>query len=129
LKSFIAILLASVFLLQSASKLIIIANYEINKEYISKNLCENKAKPKSKCNGKCHLKKQLQKEEQKEKQTPSSQKEKSEVQFWSKKTSVLLSNLVKINKQNNFAYYFSKSNKHLSGVFHPQQAIENFFYI
>jgi hypothetical protein len=36
-------------------------DYAINKEYITKNLCENRSKPKLNCNGKCHLMKQLKK--------------------------------------------------------------------
>lgn len=123
MKSLIAILLASLFLLQSAGKLIIIANYEINKDYISKNLCENKAKPKSKCNGKCHLKKQLDKEDKKESQTPASQKEKSEMPFYSEIIVSPVSSFVIEKQVIFFSYIFSKSSKHLSGVFHPPQNI------
>jgi len=36
-------------------------NYQLNKEYISKVLCENRNKPQMHCNGKCHLNKQLKK--------------------------------------------------------------------
>lgn len=121
LRSFIAIVLASVFLLQSASKLLVIANYELNKEYIAKNLCENKAKPKSTCNGKCQLKKQLQKEDKKEKEAPASQKEKSEIQFFSNKLFNFLQVVVSEKETIQISYLFSKSSKHLSGVFHPPQ--------
>ncbi len=38
-----------------------LVDYALNKEYISKNLCENRNKPKMNCNGKCHLMKQLKK--------------------------------------------------------------------
>ena len=37
----------------------IVAWYQINKDYIAKNLCENKDKPQLKCCGKCYLKKKL----------------------------------------------------------------------
>jgi hypothetical protein len=37
--------------------------YELNKDFIAKNLCVNKMKPKLHCNGKCHLMKELKKEE------------------------------------------------------------------
>lgn len=46
-------------LFQSMSKLVVIINYEIHKDYIAKNLCENRDKPKMCCKGKCQLKKQL----------------------------------------------------------------------
>ena len=57
------ILLSLITLLQSFSKWIIVADYEFNKEYISKNLCINKEKPKLHCNGKCQLMKKLAEEE------------------------------------------------------------------
>lgn len=53
----------------------IIAWYQVNKDYISKNLCENRDKPKMKCCGKCYLKKKLSKVDNKEttgKHLPSS---------------------------------------------------------
>jgi len=43
--------------------IVLVANYAIDYEYISKVLCINKNKPKSKCNGKCHLAKQIKKGE------------------------------------------------------------------
>jgi hypothetical protein len=44
----------------------IIAWYQVNKDYISRNLCENRDKPKMKCCGKCYLKKKLSKVDNKE---------------------------------------------------------------
>lgn len=43
--------------------------YEVNKEYIEKNLCVNKNKPWMKCHGKCYLKKQIKKASEKEKKS------------------------------------------------------------
>ncbi|MCE6991139.1 hypothetical protein [Dyadobacter sp. CY323] len=43
-----------------------IAYYQINKEYITRVLCENRDKPQLHCNGKCYLAKKL--KEQQEKQ-------------------------------------------------------------
>jgi hypothetical protein len=81
----ISILLLSGFLFQGFSKVLILADYEWNKEYISKTLCENKNKPQSHCNGKCHLKKQLAKEEKRENAPANNLKEKSEIQLFSQK--------------------------------------------
>ena len=39
------------------------ADFVINKDFISKTLCENRAKPQMHCNGKCHLKKMMEKED------------------------------------------------------------------
>lgn len=81
----ISILLLSGFMFQTFSKVLILADYEWNKAYISKVLCENKNKPQSHCNGKCHLKKQLAKEEKRENTPVNNLKGKSEIQLFSQK--------------------------------------------
>lgn len=122
MKSLIAILLTSIFIFQSAGKLIVIANFSINKEYISKNLCENKSKPKLHCNGKCHLKKQLQKEDKKENTPLSNSKEKQEVQYWSEIEKVKAPILTV--KETNWILecFIIDYNKHIFTIFHPPQA-------
>jgi hypothetical protein len=57
-----AILLLVAFLVQSFSKGFILLDYQFNKEYIAKNLCENKDKPAMKCEGHCYLCKRLKKQ-------------------------------------------------------------------
>ncbi|GAB4091510.1 hypothetical protein GCM10028786_04360 [Flaviaesturariibacter terrae] len=42
-------------LLQSFSKLLLLAEYRLNRAYIARVLCENRQRPKLKCNGKCQL--------------------------------------------------------------------------
>lgn len=59
-KSF-AIFFLCVYSLVLIKPLFPFIDYAINKEYITKNLCENRKKPKLNCNGKCHLMKQLKK--------------------------------------------------------------------
>ncbi len=122
MRSFIAILIASVFLFQSASKLLIMADYEMNKEFIAKNLCENKEKPKSTCNGKCHLAKELKKQDKKENQTSNSQKEKYENQFYSevKKSDVINTDLT--NNQLVVLYQFTNYANYLDSIFQPPRA-------
>ncbi len=57
---FIAVpILTLLILIQTLSKWVLIAEYEINRDYIAKNLCENKSKPASKCHGKCQLMKKM----------------------------------------------------------------------
>jgi len=73
-----AILLIIGVLFQSMDKLVVIANYEVHKDFIAKNLCENRDKPQMKCCGKCYLKKQLSKTEGNSKQAPV-KSEKSDV--------------------------------------------------
>lgn len=106
-------------MLQSASSLLILANYSINRDYISKNLCENRAKPNMHCNGKCHLKKQLQKEDKKENAPSGNLKNKSELQFFSAyKTQLIIAEPGTRGKLN-IAYLFADYQAKLHPVFHP----------
>jgi hypothetical protein len=82
MKRAVILLLVFSMLLQIFSNVVIIVNYVINKEYISKTFCENRNKPKMHCNGKCHLMKQLQKENKKEKSPLATIKGKAQVQFF-----------------------------------------------
>ncbi len=78
MKSLIAILIIFSFLFQSFSKFAIIINYQINKEYIAKNLCIKKDEPENCCEGKCHLNKQLEEEDKKTEELPNIIKDKFE---------------------------------------------------
>ncbi len=46
-------------LAQAFSKIFIISEFYVNRDFIAKNLCENRDNPQSTCHGKCHLKKAL----------------------------------------------------------------------
>lgn len=50
--------------LQCFSKLGVLINYEINKDYIASVLCVNRDKPEMHCEGQCYLRKQLHRDEQ-----------------------------------------------------------------
>ena len=54
---------------QCLIKLGLIGYYNLNIEYIIKELCENKSKPELKCNGKCYLKKKLTEADKAEKES------------------------------------------------------------
>ncbi len=116
-------MLSAVFLFQSASKLIILADYEINKEYISKNLCENKEKPKSTCNGKCHLAKELKKQDKKENSVPVSQKEKFEVQYFSEVLVDQTSFISFLENRNYFSYSIIPYSNYLDSIFQPPRTV------
>ena len=62
--------------------MIILVNFQINKDYISKNLCVQKEVKNNCCKGSCHLKKQLQEEEKKEQSPASSLKDVKEFQMF-----------------------------------------------
>ena len=55
----LAILLTASLLLQGFSRLLIVVNYELNREQITQLLCVNKNTPQAHCYGRCYLKKQL----------------------------------------------------------------------
>jgi len=63
-KKVLALLLSISILAQCLVQLGVIGYYELNKQYIAKNLCENRDRPQLKCCGKCYLRKQLHKVEE-----------------------------------------------------------------
>lgn len=56
-------ILLILMLTQTFSKWVLVMEYNINREFIAKNLCINKTKPKMHCNGKCQMMKRLADEE------------------------------------------------------------------
>ncbi|MES2138413.1 MAG: hypothetical protein V4511_01810 [Bacteroidota bacterium] len=121
MKHIFIILALTGVLLQNFNKIIIYANFELNREFIAKTLCEKRGIRANKCNGSCHLKKQLAKEEKKEQSPTNPTKEKVEVQFFSEINSnapFFNSSLTTILST---SYSFSLSEKHLHTVFQPPQ--------
>jgi len=70
LKQVAAILLLLGVLMQTFSKAMIVAEYQLNREYIAKNLCVNKSRPKMHCNGRCHMMKKMKQEEKQDQDNP-----------------------------------------------------------
>ncbi|WP_187263915.1 hypothetical protein [Pontibacter beigongshangensis] len=60
--------LLALMLLQTFSKVLLVVDYQANKEYIMEFLCINRDKPELACEGKCQLTKNLKEQEQAEKQ-------------------------------------------------------------
>lgn len=75
-------LAALIVVLQPMNQAFIFLNYNLNKTYITEQLCINKAKPQMHCEGKCHLRKQLQKDEEEQKKEPRDLKEYSQVIYF-----------------------------------------------
>ena len=82
LKTPVTILLIMLVSLQTFSKWCLILEFQINRDYIAKNLCVNRAKPLSCCAGKCYLKKKIATDESQQ-QAPGKggQKEESPLQI------------------------------------------------
>ena len=122
MKRLISSFLIVIILCQVSGSLLQLAAFELNRDFIAKNLCENRSKPKSHCNGKCHLKKELQKEEQRNESSGSSTNLKNELlQFTVTEDKLIFFETPLIN--NNFTFYFeSKSLTIKPEIFHPPLA-------
>jgi hypothetical protein len=110
-------------LAQTFNRFFIVVDYQLNKEYIAKTLCENKNKPQMHCNGKCQMMKKLQQEEKKDQQNPDrSNVNKFEfISFSLNKIS--LSPVLKFSTGLNYpGYQEHYSSRSLSAPFHPPQA-------
>lgn len=55
---------------QTFSKWFVEISFNLNRDYIAKNLCENRYRPVLKCNGNCVLMKKMKQEEKKEQDAP-----------------------------------------------------------
>lgn len=82
MKYLFVITILSGILLQSASTLSILIRFQMNKDYIAKNLCVQKKVKRNCCQGSCHLAKELNKEEKKEQTPGNSLKNKNETSLF-----------------------------------------------
>ncbi len=112
-------------LLASLSKSVIFASFSLEKEYISRILCENKMKPQLKCKGKCYLKKVMSSQEKKESQQNSSVNGEFQlaIEHVQKKWSPFLPKFLFI-----FSAYLSKPSPGYSPAeFQPPETFHSFF--
>ncbi|HVU54804.1 MAG TPA: hypothetical protein VHD83_07105 [Puia sp.] len=79
----VTIVLVLLMAVQTFSKWCLILEYQVNKDFIAKNLCINRAKPNSCCQGKCYLTKKMAADES-DQQTPtrSGQREETTLQLF-----------------------------------------------
>ena len=61
MKKVFSILMATLILLITFQRGLIVIHFKLNQDYIEKNYCVNKTKPKLQCHGQCQLKRELQK--------------------------------------------------------------------
>ena len=115
--------MVGVFLFQAIGSTLVLSNYHINKDYITKLFCVNKKEVKMKCNGQCHLREQLKKTAEKENSPFSSVSEKQNINLYSSRSSVQqLSSASPITNPLFVNYSYSTSDRHLTVIFHPPQA-------
>ena len=120
MKALSVILLSVVILLQPLSKLVLVAEYQVNKNYIAEFLCVNKSKPTLHCNGKCQLNKELRQAEQHEQKLPAPLKEKAEVLYFCEAITpafLLQFPTVPVTGQSKYIQIFAVSPAF--GIFHP----------
>jgi hypothetical protein len=97
----------------------VFADYQINKDYIAKNLCENRNRPEMKCEGKCQLCKKMKAEDNKEnKGMPVQKSIKQFVLFSIKKSNFTFSN-PDLSSDKSYRYTASNSSLYKLTVFHP----------
>lgn len=122
LKQFVALFVLVIFMAQTFSNAIIVADYYINTASFAVK-CENKNKPQMHCNGQCQMIKQLEKEENGNKPFSNTSKEKNELQVYcceEPATNIYLS--VTLNSaQNNFFHFCMQ--QCLRTFFHPPSVV------
>ena len=80
MKKLFVVFLSVIILCQTLVSVGFVIYYQVNKAYITQQLCENRSNPQLHCNGHCYLSKQLKKaEEGEQKQMPNILKEKEEI--------------------------------------------------
>ena len=105
----VTILLILLITLQTFSKWCLIAEYRVNRDFISKNLCVNRSNPVSCCKGKCYLNKKIATEESQQ-QAPGRGAQREEVLLQQHTPDKLLSEPVL------FVTGIDHSTRHLDGV-------------
>lgn len=123
LKYIFIILALTGVLLQNFTKTIIYANFELNRDYIAKNLCVKKDVPENCCKGSCQLKKELDAEDKKE-QSPFSnnQKDVKEFQLFCQHEFPFEFISFVTNSQFYASHKFAELSTQPSAIFHPPKA-------
>ena len=66
-RSFVTMLLILAMMGPTLSSHIVLIIFELNKDYVARNLCKNRTKPELQCNGKCFLQRKLRETQDSEK--------------------------------------------------------------
>jgi len=115
-------ILLALLLTQTFSKWLVVLDYNLNKDFIAKNLCINKARPKMHCNGKCQMMKRLAEEEKQTSEgnnNTSSKIRTYDVVFCDDFFKPALSPLVGIKISYNEDQPLSRYNSPIASIFHP----------
>lgn len=109
-------------LAQTFNRFLIVADYQLNKDYIAKYLCENKYKPQLQCKGKCQMMKKLQAEEQQDQQNPERRSENKFEVIAFHQDKVSLSPVIQSTPFSYSEYYNHYHSRSLAAPFQPPRA-------
>jgi len=118
----VTILLILLLGLQTFSKWCLIVEYQVNREFIAKNLCVNRAKPSSCCQGKCYLNKKMATDESQQ-QAPgkSGQRDETPLQIFLQRNIVPTPQLTEISSIHSTRYIAPATQDHSLSQFQPPQ--------
>lgn len=120
MKHIFVILALTGILFQNFSKVIILLNFELNRDYIAQNLCVKKNETNNCCKGKCQLKIKLEQQEKKEQPLPvRNLKENKEIQLFTEVQNACLVLQTNAMIKHKTPYLAVKSDPHLFTIFHP----------
>jgi hypothetical protein len=122
LKQVVAILLLAGLLSQMFSKALIVAEFELNRDYIAKNLCVNRNKPKMHCNGRCHLMKKMKQEDSKDQENPERRLENRLEIICAALTPLRLNHTLIVSTIQYPVFKENTCTVFVAGPFHPPQA-------
>lgn len=110
----------------NCSRFFVFAGFELNRNYISSNICENRDKPWMHCNGKCYFMKKIkQAEDDEKKETAKDNLSRLEITFFQEPFSLsFLTPVILNNKQQAFANYtYHYSSHYIDTIFRPPKQI------
>jgi len=118
----VTILLILLIGFQTFSKWCVILEYQVNKEFIAKNLCVNRAKPSCCCQGKCYLNKKMAGDESQQ-QAPGKggQRDETPLQIFLQRNIVPTPHLTEISSIHSTRYVAPATQEHLFSPFEPPQ--------
>jgi hypothetical protein len=118
LKQFITFFMLVIFMAQTFSNAIVVADYYTNIASFS-NHCENRDKPQMHCNGQCQMVKQMEKENNSGKPFSGASKEKNELQLFCSndlQTEIYPPSITLITQNNSFTFSMQRC---IRAFFHP----------
>jgi len=118
----VTIVLILLMAIQTFSKWCVILEYQVNKDFIARNLCINRAKPSCCCQGKCYLTKKMAADESQQ-QAPGKggQKEETTLQLFETKNVLFVPVFTEVRLTHSTRYIARPTQDHSLSQFQPPQ--------